>query len=47
MRNMRYTAPELLPMEEVAEDPRPTLPSDIFSLAMLLLVVSGLLYFAL
>ncbi|KAF7983620.1 hypothetical protein HWV62_20544 [Athelia sp. TMB] len=39
MRNMRYTAPELLPMAEIQEDPQPTTQSDIFSLAMLLLVL--------
>ncbi|KAF7974086.1 hypothetical protein HWV62_13389 [Athelia sp. TMB] len=39
MRNMRYTAPELLLLEEAPEDPRPTRESDIFSLAMLLLVL--------
>lgn len=39
MRNMRYTAPELLPIEEDLEYPRPTKKSDVFSLAMLLLVV--------
>ncbi|KAF7983542.1 hypothetical protein HWV62_21110 [Athelia sp. TMB] len=42
MRNMRYTAPELLLLDEAPQDPRPTTQSDIFSLAMLLLVVSGL-----
>ncbi|KAF7974085.1 hypothetical protein HWV62_13387 [Athelia sp. TMB] len=39
MRNMRYTAPELLLLEESLQDPRPTTESDIFSLAMLLLVL--------
>ncbi|KAF7974087.1 hypothetical protein HWV62_13391 [Athelia sp. TMB] len=39
MRNMRYTAPELLPITETEEDFRPTTQSDIFSLAMLLLVL--------
>ncbi|KAF7974377.1 hypothetical protein HWV62_12350 [Athelia sp. TMB] len=39
MRNMRYTAPELLLLEEAPQDPRPTTQSDIFSLAMLLLVL--------
>ncbi|KAF7983541.1 hypothetical protein HWV62_21108 [Athelia sp. TMB] len=40
MRNMRYAAPELLLLE--ADEPLTTAESDIFSLAMLLLVVSGL-----
>ncbi|KZP25896.1 kinase-like protein [Athelia psychrophila] len=38
MRNMRYTAPELLPIAETLIDPRPTMQSDIFSLGMLFLV---------
>ncbi|KAF7983539.1 hypothetical protein HWV62_21104 [Athelia sp. TMB] len=44
MRNMRYTAPELILLEDAEENPRPTTQSDIFSLAMLLLVASGLPY---
>jgi len=38
-RNIRYTAPELMPivMDEDAPDERPTLQSDIFSLGILLL----------
>lgn len=44
--NMRYTAPELLPLEEVAYDPRPTKESDVFSFAMLLLQVrNSTIYF--
>lgn len=39
MRNIRLTAPELMPITEVASDVYPTFQSDIFSLAMLLLQV--------
>ncbi|KZP12204.1 kinase-like protein [Athelia psychrophila] len=38
-RNMRYTAPELLPITETLTEPRPTMQSDIFSLGMLFLVL--------
>ncbi|KZP08193.1 kinase-like protein [Athelia psychrophila] len=38
-RNMRYTAPEILPMIETPIEPRPTMQSDIFSLGMLFLVL--------
>ena len=41
-RNIRYTAPELMPvyaMDEDTPDEPPTLQSDIFSLGILLLQV--------
>jgi len=37
MRNIRFTAPELMPITEVTSEIHPTFQSDIFSLAMLLL----------
>jgi len=37
MRNVRFTAPELMPIEEVESDVKPTFRTDVFSLAMLLL----------
>ena len=39
MRNVRFTAPELMPIEEVESDVKPTFRTDVFSLAMLLLQV--------
>jgi len=39
MRNIRFTAPELMPIEEIESDVKPTFKTDIFSLAMLLLQV--------
>jgi serine/threonine protein kinase len=39
MRNIRFTAPELLPIREVESEIKPTFQSDIFSLAILLLQV--------
>jgi len=38
-QNIRFTAPELVPVDEQAYDVAPTFQSDIFSLAMLLLQV--------
>ena len=41
-RNIRYVAPELMPINPAQEDdkrPHPTLESDIYSLAILLLQV--------
>ena len=40
-RNVRYVAPELMPINPTQDgkDPRPTLKSDIYSLAILLLQV--------
>ena len=40
-RNVRYVAPELMPINPTQDgrDPRPTLESDIYSLAILLLQV--------
>lgn len=40
IRNIRFTAPELMPIEEKASDTKPNKETDIFSLAMLLLQVS-------
>lgn len=40
MSNVRFTAPELMPIEETEQDAKPTFASDIFSLGMLLLQVS-------
>jgi len=37
MRNIRFSAPELMPITEAASDVHPTFQSDIFGLAMLLL----------
>ena len=39
IRGIRFNAPELMPIDEVLSDIRPTFQSDIFSLAMLLLQV--------
>ena len=38
-RNVRYTAPELMPISELVQDVRPTLQSDIYSLGILFLQV--------
>jgi len=37
LRNIRFTAPELMPITEVESDVHPTFETDIFSLAMLFL----------
>lgn len=39
LRNIRFTAPELMPIDEVQSEIHPTCQSDIFSLAMLLLQI--------
>jgi hypothetical protein len=41
MRNIRFTAPELMPIAEVESEIRPNMQTDIFGLAMLLLQVCG------
>ena len=38
-RNVRYTPPELMPLEDIAGYVHPTLQSDIFSLGILFLQV--------
>ena len=43
MRNVRFSAPELMPITEVASDIHPTPQSDVFGLAMLLLQVCTIL----
>jgi hypothetical protein len=47
MRNVRFSAPELMPITEVASDIAPTFKSDIFGLAMLLLQVCPYLHHSL
>jgi hypothetical protein len=42
--NARFTAPELMPIDEGALDVRPTRESDIFSLGILLLQVCSCVY---
>ena len=37
--DVRYTAPELMPISELVQDVRPTLQSDIYSLGILFLQV--------
>jgi serine/threonine protein kinase len=43
-RNARFSAPELMPIDESKPDVRPTRESDIFSLGMLLLQVCSCIH---
>jgi hypothetical protein len=47
MRNVRFSAPELMPITEVTSDVHPTFQSDIFGLAMLLLQVRNYPHYSL
>lgn len=45
-RNIRHSAPELLPLSEYAETANPTQKSDIYSLGILLLQVRMIQFWA-